>query len=124
VNTYDPRQPPPADVWLALDPDERRMLVETYHRRQKTRLPNAHLHALIHLVVENQLALGVQVVGDTLERLQREGLDRHDAIHAIGSVLAEHLYEVMREHDERAAPTHARYFDQLKQLTAAHWRGG
>jgi hypothetical protein len=123
VTRYDPREPPPADVWLALDPDERRMLVETYHHRKKVRLPNAHVHALIHVIVENQLALRVQAVVDTLARLQQEGLDRHDALHAIGSVLAEHVYELMHEHDERTAPTLARYVDQLKQLTAARWRG-
>jgi hypothetical protein len=51
------------------------------------RLPNAQLHAVIHVVVENQLALGEEVVVETLARLQREGLGRHDGVHAIGSFL-------------------------------------
>jgi hypothetical protein len=45
-------------------------------------------HAANHVIVENQLAMGdATVVPATLARLMQEGLDRHDAIHAIGSVL-------------------------------------
>jgi hypothetical protein len=122
MRTYDPAEAPPAAAWLRLDEAECLALVTTYHRRKKIRLPNVRLHAIIHVVVENQLALGEQVVVDTLARLRKEGLDRHDAIHAIGSVLAEHLYALLREHDERTTPSHDRYFEQLKKLTAAAWR--
>jgi hypothetical protein len=46
-------------------------------------------HAIAHTIVESQLATGeVAGVPATLARLMREeGLDRHDAVHAIGSVL-------------------------------------
>jgi hypothetical protein len=77
--------------WLGTDEGERIELVSAYHRRQKIKLPNSQLHAVIHVVVENQLALGEETVVNTLSRLQGEGLSRHDAIHAIGSVLAENL---------------------------------
>jgi len=46
------------------------------------------MHGVAHVIVENQIAAGDSTVEPvTLARLMREGLDRHDAIHAIGSVL-------------------------------------
>jgi len=66
-------------------------------------LPNAHLHASIHAIVENQLAQEVVLMKDSLDRLRAEGLDRHEAIHAIGSV-------------------HTPYFQALQGLTASRWR--
>jgi hypothetical protein len=52
-----------------------------------------------------------------------EGLDRHDAIHAIGSVLAAHLHDVTKA-EESAAPPQDAYFAELDRLTAASWRRG
>ena len=77
----------------------------------------------MHVIVENQLALGERAVVDTLARLQAEGLDRHDAVHAIGSVLAEHFYKLLKEGlPVKHADPNVAYFDRLKQLTAAGWR--
>ena len=39
-------------------------------------------------------------VAATLDRLMHEGLDRHDAIHAIGSVLAGLMWEMSRSDDD------------------------
>jgi hypothetical protein len=63
--------------------------VIAYHKRAKKPVgENKRLHATAHVIVENQAAMGdATVVPATLDRLMREGLDRHDAIHAIGSVL-------------------------------------
>jgi hypothetical protein len=83
VKRYDPQQAPDPEVWLALDEDERFELALRHHRRARVRLPNARLHAMFHVVIENQVALGHEIVRQTLERLQAEGLDRHDAIHAV-----------------------------------------
>lgn len=44
------------------------------------------------LVAENQLAEAYLLAVEALARLRRDGLSRHDAVHAIGSVLAEHLW--------------------------------
>jgi hypothetical protein len=42
---------------------------------------------MAHVVVENQVALGEATsVPEALDRLINEGLDRHDAVHAVGSV--------------------------------------
>jgi len=32
--------------------------IEAYHRRARIRLPNEKVHAVIHAIVENQIALG------------------------------------------------------------------
>jgi hypothetical protein len=121
--SYDPDQRLPAG-WLDTDEGERIELVASYHRRRNVSLPDAQLHAVIHVVVENQLALGEPVVVETLARLQREGLSRHDALHAIGSVLAPNLYELMQEGTDATGETYRRYLDGLQTLTAKGWRAG
>ena len=124
MDTYDPDTPPQSADWLETDEGERIELVSSYHRRKKVQLPNRQLHAVIHVVVENQLALGEEVVVETLARLQSEGLSRHDALHAIGSVLATDLYELMQETSEATADVQSRYLERLKTLTAKTWRAG
>ena len=124
MDSYDPGKSRAAADWLELDEAERIELVSSYHRRKKIRLPNAQLHAVIHVVVENQLALGEQVVVETLARLQREGLSRHDALHAIGSVLAGDVYELMQESSEPTGDIYRRYLERLQKLTAKNWRAG
>ena len=118
---YDPDSSPDSD-WLHTDEGERIEAVTSYHRRRKIDLPNAQLHAVIHVVVENQLALGEPVVVETLARLRQEGLNRHDALHAIGSVLATDLFELMQENTETTGDTYRRYLDRLRKLTAKDWR--
>jgi hypothetical protein len=124
MDSYDPdTSRNPAD-WLETDEGDRIEMVSSYHRRKKIRLPNARLHAVIHVVVENQLALGEDAVVKTLARLQAEGLGRHDALHAIGSVLAADLYELMRENAESTDAVYARYLERLQKLTAKEWLAG
>ncbi len=123
MTRYDPQRAPSPKRWLALDEDERVDLVEQYHRKQRIRLPNRRLHAMMHVVVENQLALGETVVVETLARLQREGLDRHDALHAIASVLVEGMYALLHEERPRDEPLE-RYREGLRKLTASDWREG
>jgi hypothetical protein len=93
---YDPHEHTDSDAWLALDESERMRLVERYHRRQRIRLPNETIHAVIHVIVENQVAIGDEFpVRAVLHRLIKEGLDRHEAIHAIGSVLSQEFIVAM-----------------------------
>jgi hypothetical protein len=122
MNVYDPQTTPAAGEWLALDESARIELVSAYHQRNRIQLPNPELHATIHVVIENQLALGDTVVANTLARLEGEGLDRHDAIHAMGSVLAERLYELLREDcDVKDDGAYAQYLKGLNDLTAQKW---
>jgi hypothetical protein len=74
--------------------------------------------------VENQLALGEEMVVKTLARLQGEDLSRHDALHAIGSVLAENLYELMQEGEASTGESYQMYLERLQKLTAQNWRAG
>ena len=122
MRTYDPFQPPDPVEWLELDEMERIDLVREYHRRTGVKLPNAALHAAIHAAVENQVAMGDELpVRRTLERLQGEGLDRHDAVHAIGSVLSRHMFEMVHGTAASADPNR-RYFAELEALLADDWR--
>jgi hypothetical protein len=97
-------------------------LVSRYHRQQRIRLPNEAIHAAAHVIVENQVALGngfpAQAV---LFRLMKEGLDRHEAVHAIGSVLSEQLFAAMREGGDPGT-LNADYLEKLKHLTAESWK--
>lgn len=124
MDSYDPDRSPNPDDWLATDEGERIELVSSYHRRKKIRLPNAQLHSVIHVVVENQLALAERIVVATLARLQAEGLGRHDAVHAIGSILAADVYELMHESSGPSDNAYVRYLERLQTLTAERWRSG
>jgi len=119
---YDPDKHPDPKEWLALDEDERLLAVEEYHKKRRIRLPNARLHAVIHVIVENQVALGDEIPAKpTLLRLVQEGLDRHDALHALGSVLAAHLFDLLKA-GPQGADSNAKYFDGLRRLTVESWR--
>ncbi len=121
MDIYDPLDAPDPDEWLALDEAERLMLVIEHHRQTEVELPSEEGHAATHVVVENQAAMGDEVPTQaTLERLMREGLDRHDAVHAVGSVLVNHVQEILSRADEGPDPN-TRYFDELQRLTAAKW---
>jgi|SRR5205809_13448 len=111
---YDPLEAPEPEEWLAIDEAKRIQLARDYHRRARVRLPNEKLHAVFHVVVENQIALGDEIpVQSTLQRLMAEGLDRHEAIHAIASVLAEAIDMDVRI-DEVA---------DVSRLTPPRWDG-
>lgn len=97
------------------------VLVEDYHRRAKIDLPQAQLHAAIHAVVERQLAEQLPAAVNALQRLLAEGLKRHDAIHAISSVLGEHMRQLMIGALDAENPN-ASYFSALDQLSVSSWR--
>lgn len=121
MRRYDPLKAPPRDAWLAMDEQERIALVVAYHAKQRIRLPNPQAHALFHVIVENQLAEELHDAVEALERLIREGLDRHDAVHAIANVVVRHLHSILLnsvpKEDEQM-----RYLADLRVLTAASRR--
>ena len=119
---YDPETQPNAEAWLELDEQDRITLAERYHRRAKIDLPNVKAHAVFHAIVENQVALGLECVVRAVPRLVKQGLSRHDAIHAIASVLADHLYEQANSKTEDTAEVvQARYDSAVERLTANEW---
>ena len=109
--------------WTAMN--ERLVLVEEYHRDARIALPRKarRIHATIHVVVENQLALNDEPVARALERLMKEGLSRHDAVHAIGSRVAEQIFDIVKL-KEAPEVSSARYYAAVERLTAAGWRNG
>ena len=118
---YDPDIAPLPSEWLALDEAERIALTDRFHRDAGVVLPNILVHSAIHASVETQLAMGLPSVTDALRRLRAEGLDRHDALHAIGAVLAERMWNVVRSEPGPDDPN-AIYFAALDKLSAANWR--
>ena len=116
---YEANDQPHSATWLELDENERIDAVVDYHRRAGVKLEDLKLHAITHVVVENQVVLGEPTpVSATLNRLVDEGLDRHEAIHAIGSILMSIVFDV--SHDPAVGgDINARYNRELAKLTAA-----
>jgi hypothetical protein len=118
---YDPLKPPNPEQWRSIDEQEQIQLVRDYHLRARIRLPNAMVHAVVHVVVENQIALGDETpVRRTVQRLISEGLDRHESIHAVGSVLVGHMNDLLRGSGPSAEPNSS-YYVALDHLTAKNW---
>lgn len=114
---YDPDQAPNASEWLALDEEERFRLVERFHSREGRYGESRPLHARYQAAVETQLAEGVTPVKAAFLRLRDNGLSRHDAIRAIGAVLAEHS---SGRRDTPEVPGRE-YLSALESLTADTW---
>jgi hypothetical protein len=122
MNRYDPEHAPNPEQWLALDEQVRVGLAEEHHRIARIKLPNLKAHAALHAIVENQLAQNFESVVRAMTRLTAGGLSRHEAIHAIASVLAEHIYELF---DSAANENNSAsiYNAAIERLTARSWRG-
>jgi NAD-dependent DNA ligase len=117
---YDPDINPDPTEWISMDDGLKMAFISDYHKSERISLPNLMLHAAIHAVVENQIAMGDATdARSTLDRLIQEGLDRHDAVHAIGSVLAGQIFEIMKNKKEADLVS---YSKELKNLTAQKWK--
>ena len=119
---YDPEKAPDANEWLGLDEQERIRLARRYHEAARIKLPSVKAHALIHAAVENQIAAGFGPSCRAIERLQKEGLTRHEAIHAIGSVLAAFIHELSSAEGVSQDDFQARMNTAIEALTAQKWR--
>jgi len=115
---YDPEVTPDPNDWLAMPEPDRHEAVQRYHTRTNFQGESLKMHAAIHVVIENQLADGHPAATAAMGRLLTEGLDRHDAIHAIGDVLSREMYAVMTEKRLHDPDLYAR---DLNQLTAVAW---
>lgn len=122
IKSYDPMVAPDPAEWQECSELDAIDLVTAYHEDAGIELPDPFLHATLHVTVENQIAIGQEIpVGATLIRLQNEGLDRHDALHAIAWVLVDHMHSLLSDGDLSEDPN-TRYYRQLEQLTAEQWR--
>jgi Domain of unknown function (DUF1841) len=121
IDRYDPLRAPDPDQWLELDEQERIDLVAAYHEDAGIDLPNVQVHATMHAIVENQIALGDETpVRLKARQLMAQGLDRHEAIHAIASVLIKHLHDIVRN-PEGVDDPNPRYYAALRRLNARKW---
>jgi hypothetical protein len=121
ISGYDPEVAPDPAEWRARSEQERLNMVQAYHRRAGISLPSERAHTALHVVIENQIAAGDDLPARrTIERLIAEGLDRHDALHAVASVLTDQLYDLMQEEKTKFSET--AFNEALAQLTAESWR--
>lgn len=120
LTKYDPDRAPDPARWLAEDEEQRIDIIQRYHRRARIGLPEPRTHAMMHLVVENQVAMPDEVaVAETVERLMGEGLSRHEALHAVGYVLLPFLTRVVKTEE----PFDTDGYDRdLRALTEESWR--
>ncbi|MBN3753743.1 hypothetical protein G3N95_12400 [Paraburkholderia sp. Tr-20389] len=125
METYNPERAPEPSSWLELGEQERIALVEAWHRAAHVKLPNVTLHAVFHAIVENQIAMNVEPVVRAMHRLTGGGLTRHDAVHAIGSVVATHLFDTPKKaRKDSVEASHAQYFAAVDRLTVTSWNQG
>ena len=72
------------------------------------------LHEAVHEIVENQIRNGnPKETKATLNRLMNLGYDRHEAIHKIGAIVLEEIFNIMKNQkkfDEK------KYVNKLKKL--------
>ena len=123
MKIYNPSIPPKSDVWLELDEQNRLDLINDFveNYEQDIEKEARDIHAAIHMIIENQLALRVELTTETYNRLKRQELDRHQIIHAIGAVISEDIFELMNGNKEN--PFEGQKL-RLKKLTAKRWKKG
>ena len=124
MDRYNPLIAPDPVQWLDTDESERIMLVKEFHIDAGYELEEEPqmLHAAIHVLVENQIALKMEPIPATVKKLIRQGLDRHEAIHAIGAILSEDIFDLM--HDKAVSFNAKAYRRRLDKLTAKRWLKG
>ena len=120
MKQYYPDKQIDPEEWMGLDESERISLVEQYHTKKRIKMPNVKVHAAFHVIAENQIAMGDLIPAEkALTRLMRQGLSRHNAVHAIASVAAKHFFNVMKQGS--AVDPHAGYNRHLEKLNAEDW---
>jgi hypothetical protein len=124
MNNYSPDKPINPEEWLALDEGERIALVKAFHENLDDEMPERALvlHSSFHAIVETQLAMGVESVPETIAKLIRQGLDRHEAIHAVGAILSEDMFDMLKGDIKEFSSK--RYRKRLEKITAKRWRRG
>jgi hypothetical protein len=126
MNTYNPLIEPNKDEWLESSEYDRIDAVREFHENSdddEFEEDNAlSIHSTLHVIVENQLAMGVDLIPETIAKLTRQGLDRHEAIHAIGAIISEDIFHIMS--GERTEFSPKRYRKKLDKITAKRWRKG
>ena len=121
---YDPSKQLNSDEWLDLEESERISLVRIFHEALDDDLLEdaIEMHTMFHVIVENQLAEKVELIPETIAKLTRQGLDRHEAIHAIAAIVSEDIFDLWKENKNEFSPK--QYRRKLENITAKRWRKG
>jgi hypothetical protein len=123
METYDPLVTPEPAEWLELDESQRIVLVGDYHERANVEIVGFDLHNTLHVIIENQLAeADDRVVTANFARLLAAGVNRHEAIHAMGFELAQAMLLAQKRPDSNFDIV-ARYHGGLERLKPMDWRG-
>ncbi len=124
MEKYNPFKSIDPAEWLEFDEGERIELVQEFHESLEDELPDDALsmHSMIHVIVENQIAMGVELLPETIAKLTRQGLDRHEAIHAIGAIISEDIFNIVKGNVEAFSPK--KYRRKLEKITAKRWLKG
>jgi hypothetical protein len=121
--SYNPENPPSPTDWLELPEQERIRVVSTFHMVHRMKSANAKAHAAIHMIVENQVAMGFGPTVRAMARLQTQGLSRHDSLHAVGSVVSSYMFAAMRKPAESDSQTlQSEITAAIERLDAESWR--
>ena len=79
LTKYDPDHSPDPARWLGQDEMQLIDIVERYHTREQVPLLNPRQHAALHVMVENQVALGdngkLLIVGAPFDPSNATGFD-------------------------------------------------
>jgi len=117
IESYDPHVPPDALAWLETDEKQRVELVKAYHH-SIGEMSQEVVHSTLHVIVENQAIMGDKMpVKEKLRQLMAQGLDRHDAIHAISIALVKHLDRLSRTITPQG-DQEERYFAEVRRMSA------
>jgi len=124
MDTYNPQIEPNKEKWLKASEYDRIDSVREFHENSDEDFEDDALsiHTSVHVIVENQLAMGVELIPETIAKLIRQGLDRHEAIHAIGAIISEDIFNIVRGEQSEFSPK--RYRKKLEKITAKRWRKG
>ncbi|HTJ41542.1 MAG TPA: antitoxin Xre/MbcA/ParS toxin-binding domain-containing protein [Kofleriaceae bacterium] len=118
---YDADHAPDPAAWLSAEELVRELAIGAHHDGLASHAPtpDRELHVSMHLIVENQIA-GKEPpeTAANVARLVADGLTRHDAIHAVASVISDEMRGVV--HDGRAFDRD-RVARALAQLRARDW---
>ncbi|WP_457425960.1 hypothetical protein [Roseateles sp. P5_E7] len=116
---YDADRPPNGAAWLALPDAEKLRLVVSFHAANRQASGRHKSHAAMHVVLEDRVARGDGPVVRALARLQQQGQARHDALHAVGEVMARHLRRLDAPRDGPDASAWQRQLNEaLERLSA------
>lgn len=118
MNKYDPDKTPAPAEWKQLSQEKQKELIKAYHDMIGIPVPNIEKHVTLHLIVEDQIAMGDSIpVGNEVSRLLKEGAGRHTVIHAVANAFVR-LQEKGKEHPS-IRPSPVSYFKELEALSGA-----